>query len=227
MKAASFFTHRPGEERWGCDYVDQLRLLEASCRRFGVDHVVLTDMETELPDGFAAFRRELPRELMRAVLYVQQQYLASTEHNDEDIILLGADCVLARDPREVFEDCFDVAVTVDHSLGDCPLNTGAIFVAATATPLAAQAWDEAMHGMGVSWGDDQRALYSRLGPLPNLPALQQSGGLAVKVMKLHPWNHAPKDVNEATGTTGLLHFRGPRKKFMRSYCKRHLSLEPV
>ena len=216
MIVASFLAPRPEHPRWR-DYIPSLRLLQASCDRLGLRHVVIGD--ADLP-GFDVFHANLPRDLMPAFVLGQA---AGLEALDGDILLVGADCVIARDPRAVLRDC-DVAVTLGDFY-DCRLNTGAIWVGGRVRRRVAAMWRQAHAEMGVLWGDDQLAIASQFEPLPDLrllPVTEERQELRVKFLPVDPWNLAPEDEHRDCAHAAILHFRGRRKDWSAAWCQRFL-----
>lgn len=214
MNVVSFYAPRPEHERFR-DYLPMLRLLEASCRRYGHRHIVLSDVDLE---GFEVFRCDLPRELMPATIEAQLQYLKA---HDAPTLLTGADCVLGMDPSPVFDRTFDIAMTTDHFPGFC-LNTGAMFI--KDCRLAAAYWQQARAICGNAWGDDQLCLERvfKARPEPTVYVLPE--GQAIECLPMMPYHYAPRSV-EHFEPAYVVHFRGPRKVFMAEYCLRHLGLK--
>lgn len=217
MIVASFYAPRPEHPRWR-DYLPSLALLQASCDRLGLRHVVLGDAPV---DGFEVFlERDLPRALMPAVLAAQE---AGIRCLDDDLLLVGADCVIAREPREPLDGA-DMAVTLGD-FWDCPLNTGAIWVKREARGAAADLWARAAAGMGGEWGDDQLALAMQVSPLPDLrrlPAVENRRGLQVRFLRAEEWNLAPDREDHDCSGAAVLHFRGARKEWSGRWCRRFL-----
>jgi len=211
---ASFLAPRPAHPKWR-DYLPSLRLLQESCDRLAVPHVVISD--AELP-GFDVLRAELPEALMPAILLGQAQAL---DRLDDDILLVGADCVIARSPAGGFAGC-DVAVTLGNFY-DCRLNTGAIWVRRHARQAAAAIWRAAADGMAEGWGDDQLALAAQFAPLPRRPGVMETrAGLEVSFLDADVWNIAPDTEADPCPEAVVLHFRGGRKLWSAAWCRRHL-----
>lgn len=194
-----------------------LALLQRSCDRLALTHLVISDVDL---DGFATFRTPLCRDLMPAFLEGQA---AAMERLDDDLLLVGADCVIARHPREGFSGA-DVAVTIGD-FWDCPLNTGAIWVRRHARKQVAAMWRQARETMGEAWGDDQIAIASNFQPLPHfsqVPMQAERSGLNVAFLPVDPWNLAPADRKDDCSHAVVLHFRGNRKDWAPEWCERFL-----
>jgi hypothetical protein len=219
MNIVSFWTPRHDHPFYQ-DYMPYLNVLRASCEKFGHQHIVITDDEN-LPDAFVA---ALPESLMKAIIRGQLAYLNSGLAQ-EDTVFVGADCVLARDPAEVFDMPFDVAFTTGH-FSDCILNTGAIYVrgGVDARPI----WAKAFAAMGEEWGDDQKALAAVVDPIEvatNVRASNKSVcGLSVLFLPVDPYNLAPEYPDDDCTRGVILHFRGPRKAWMVDYCAKWLGI---
>lgn len=216
MIVASFFAPRPEHPRWR-DYIPSLRLLQASCDRLGLQHVVLGDTPVE---GFDVLQvPDLPRELMPAFLAAQKHGI---ETLDDDLLLVGADCVIARDPSEPLTAGADLTVTLGD-FWDCRMNTGTIWVRRESRVAAAELWGRALAGMGHAWGDDQLALAAQVAPLPPAPpVIEPRLGLMVQFLDVDPWNLAPENEHHDCRHAVVLHFRGNRKGWSGRWCQRFL-----
>lgn len=203
MIVASFFA--PRYEKWpGCDYDRLLLLLDASCRRLGLRHVVISDGPRPVPVETMVF--DLPENLMQALLDGQRQFLAATPG---PALLVGADCLLTRDPRPFLTG--DMVITIGP-FSDCEMNTGAIWCADG--PTCAPVWAAALDDNPVEWGEDQTTLYA---------AIQESG-LKIERLRCEEYNWAPRSVDDDAGPPTVVHFRGRRKAFMAEWAARHLSI---
>lgn len=209
MIVASFFA--PRYDKWGCDYDALLLLLDASCRWLGLHHVVISDAPRPAPLETAVF--DLPENLMLALLDGQRQFLAATPG---PVLLVGADCLLTRDPRPFGVGC-DMAVTTSPTFSDCVMNTGAIWCADG--PTCAPIWRAALDRRPLEWGDDQRALYAAA-------CDDRAGGHGLSVRRipaeLHNW--APTNPADDAGMPTVVHFRGRRKAWMAEWASRHMGL---
>jgi hypothetical protein len=215
LNVISFYAPRP-EHPFFQDYRPYLSLLRASCERFGHRHIVLTDdpMEVGADDAYVV---DLPRSLMKAVLAAQYAYLSDPEFANTPTVLVGADCVLANDPEPVFDGLFDIGITVGD-FADCRMNTGAIFIPRPCQ--VAEIWADALAHVGDDWGDDQTSLYRAILERP-------THGLwwaTLKELPVDPYNLAPEWPGDDCTRGVVLHFRGPRKRWMVDYCHNWLGL---
>lgn len=202
MIVASFFA--PREDRWGCDYIALLRLLDASCRRFGLLHWVISDNASL---GLNTFLCRLPPNLMAATLEGQRQFLVDAQ---EPVLFVGADCLVTRDPRPLLAG--DLMITTSPTFSDCEMNTGAIWCADG--PRCAPVWRAALDRNPTAWGDDQTALYAAI----------QASSLRTVRLSAEDHNWAPRDTEDNAGMPTVVHFRGRRKSFMAAWAERHVDL---
>src|SRR6185312_8260259 len=218
MNIASFYAPRP-DHPFFQDYLPFLEILGESCRKFGHRHIIITDaqLETEAGELFVA---DLPKPLMKAAIAGQLAYLRS-DYAMEDTVLVGADCVLAKDPKEVFDKMlFDAAFTTGP-FTDCILNTGAIFVRGNS--WVHHIWSRALEKMGEAWGDDQKALAAVVHPTL-YPSVTAGPGSIIRFMPVDPYNLAPEHPGDDCSRGYVLHFRGPRKAWMKDYCAKWLGV---
>lgn len=213
MIVASFYAPRP-QHKFFQDYTPFLRILDESVRRFGHEHVVLSDRKIE---GFKTHYIDLPDNLMRACLYVQAHFLANA---DDDVLLVGADCVMANDWAEAPLSGADVAVTVGP-FADCILNTGTMWVRKDKCLEMAKVWFRAVDLCKGEWGDDQRALREALDVPFDCGTHERPYG-KLRVFPVDPYNLAPQFPADARPDAYVLHFRGDRKSWMADYCATHL-----
>jgi uncharacterized Rossmann fold enzyme len=229
MNVVSIYAPRPEHPLYQ-DYTPFLDILRESCKRYGHRHIVITDdlQVGQYPEGTldysggdAFFVEALPRPLMKAIIFGQLAYLNSSLAK-EDTLFLGADCVLARDPAEVFKREFDIAFTVGP-FADCVLNTGAIFIRSGFD--AAYIWVRAFANMGEEWGDDQKALAAVVKPTSTPSVVCSYGnGPVIRFLPVDPYNLAPEYPDDDCSRGYVLHFRGERKQWMKDYSAKWLGI---
>lgn len=212
MNVVSFYAPRP-EHPFFQDYRPFLALLRLSCERFGHNHLVLTDdpMEVGADDAYVV---DLPRSLMKATIAAQLAYLSDPAMADVPTLLTGADCVLANDPDWFAAnggDRPDLTITTGD-FADCRMNCGAIYIPRPA--VVARIWRRALELCGDDWGDDQTSLYQ---------AIRESRA-SVREWPVDPYNLAPEHPGDDCTRGVVLHFRGPRKRWMVNYCHDWLGL---
>jgi len=161
-----------------------------------------------VPDAYLV---DVQRELMPAFLEAQYQYLADPANAETPTLLVGADCVLSGDPK-CFQCGGDVVVTVDDRFTDCRINMGAVYVPKPG--LVAGIWADALARCGDEWGDDQRAFRDAL----------EASGVFVVELPCDLYNLAPDEPSQDCRHAAVLHFRGPRKRWMIDYCHKWLGL---
>ena len=234
MNVVSFYAPRP-EHKLFQDYTPFLRVLDASCKKFGHNHIVISD---KVLPGFNTFVAELPDDLMGAVLVGQLAYLES-EFAKTDTIFIDGDCVLAKDPASVFDKDFDIAVithadlqsnlVLETSKGfesvpftDSHLDNSTIFIRGGAD--AAKFWRSALLHVGVEWGDDQHALAIALNVATNHRKLFHRLGVPVRFLPRDTYTFSPDHPGQEPDGSFVLHFRGGRKQWMVDYCAHHLGI---
>jgi hypothetical protein len=218
MLVASFYSPRQKDEAkwnkpWKIDYDELLMLVEASCRRFKVQHLVISDKARPLP-LMTYFAKLDDENLVKSFVLGQKQLL---DFAREPVLFIGADCLLTKDPRTWTKDS-DLAITLGP-FADCEMNMGAVWC--NNPYKCARIWERAFcEKKLVSWGDDQRAVYSAI-----LEA-EERGEVRVNRLQCEQHNWAPDSLEDDCKPT-VVHFRGSRKKFMLEWAKKHLNLEPV
>ncbi len=202
---ASFYAYR--YDKWGIDYTDCLRVLQESCDALGLKHVVIGDKQ--LP-GFDCALYDLPDNLMLALLEGQRRFLCDA---GERVLLVGADSVITRNPFRISDAM--LAVTLGP-FKDCPMNSG--FLLCNEPRPCADIWQAALDRKPLEWGDDQRALWA---------AMQDAiaEGKDIETLKCTEHNWAPSSASDQIDST-VVHFRGPRKKFMRDWWRQHQRQQP-
>jgi hypothetical protein len=124
-----------------------------ACEKFGHRHVVVTD--TDLP-GFDTFKTEFPESLMKAILWGQYAFI---DHWDgkTHLALFDVDVLPARDLTEAFDWPADLGVT-PRANTKCPINNGAMYVAAGHKKFALKFFEKALEACEDHWGGDQEAV---------------------------------------------------------------------
>lgn len=215
MILASFYAPRPEHPRHRYTFEALLDLQFASCRRYGVRQIIVSDTGL-LVDG-EVFVAKLPRALMPAIIAGQLALLDSDP--DDDLLLTGADCLLGADPWPMLDGSFDLAVTT-HRFDDCILNTGLIVVPRGKAKAVAPLWRRALACCGERWGDDQLALARAIRPTLT-HGVEDRDGLRVRFLPVPGFNDAPASSHDGIRPV-IVHFRGPRKGFMAEWSARFL-----
>lgn len=211
----SLWVLRPEEhpEAEARNYPGMLRILQRSCDRLGLRHVVLTDRETahspQWPYGIDSFACDMPRPLMQACTFAQAAWLEDLGGGD-DTLFVGADCIFKAHP--VFPAEVDMAVTYRGPESPMPINTGAMFIRANAVDRAAKLFRAVANRCGKKWCDDQRALVAELSPLPSRNGIFERKGMKVGFLPMFPYNVIVDDVNDPADGAAMLHFKSKTRK---------------
>lgn len=217
LTVASFWVHRPAEFPQAADYPAMLRILQTSCDRLGLRHVVLTDASTYAsdlwPTGVEGWSfLDVPVPLMQACTYVQAECLQL--HGDQsDFLFVGADCILLADPNRHFPAEPDLCVTarVPSARLDA-INNGAMLVRRRAAEKAAALYRRVADRCGTEWRDDQKALVAELSPVPLVPGIHERAGLLVGFLPMKRFNQTPLWSADPCKGAVMLHFKGKRGK---------------
>lgn len=204
-----------------------LRILQRSCDRLGLRHVVLTDLATFegglWPKECAGFRGlDVPLPLMRACTELQAQWLEEDVTRGGDTLFVGADCILLDNPAARFPIQPDLCVTYRDAESRYPINTGAQLCrgrlsrsgpsgADTQRRIAAL-FRRIADRCGVVWCDDQRAVMAELAPMPSRHGHFVRGGILVGFMPMNPFNWTPKSPADRLPRAVMAHFRGKNRK---------------
>ena len=226
MIVASFWVDRPFEFPNAADYPAMLRILQRSCDRLGLRHVVLTDRATissglwpSAYDGASIepIALDLPVPLMKAVTTAQAKWLYQPEARKEPTLFVGADCILLREPTMPRAH---MAVTYRNPTARYPINTGSILIAQPHKRVRGL-FNEIANACGETWCDDQRAIQAALDPMPATFGNYNRAGLHVAFRPMFPFNHLPASVDDPATGAEMVHFRGKaRKQFLFDWAKR-------
>lgn len=234
ITVASYLSPRPEEfpDR-AHTYAEPLMLLEASCARAGCRHVVITEEGSQdaVPAAIGRDRvyavngtREL--KLMQAIIAGQLTFLKAMGVSQEGTILVGADCLVTRDPRPVFADTdWHVGVTVGvYSPGG--LNNGAVYLSPGSTEQAVAFYSLALANCPEEWGGDQESVRRVALPLERPECTVNRHGIRVRFLDMDTHNCPPAcDEDIGAAAAYIAHFKGARKDFMPHWAKRQLGIE--
>jgi hypothetical protein len=223
---ASFWVLRPEEhpEAAARNYPGMLRVLQKSCDKFGLDHVVLTDSLTVgsgfWPAPIIPFVLDLPKPLMQACTESQARYLELGP--TDDTMFVGADCIFVADPNNFYPAEPDLCVTYRTPQDRYPINAGAQLIRQRSLAKVAPIYRRIADRCGTVWCDDQRALVAELSPMPSTTGTYERAGAKVAFLPMKNYNHLPKDINDPCRRACMLHFRGKgRKQFFFDWAVRH------
>lgn len=214
LAVASFWVHRPDDYPDAADYLRLLALLEASCRRLDLAHIVLTDNETAplLRDaGITYFRTDLPRNLMMAFTEAQARWLEFDHRGPIDTLFVGADCLIRREFRHDVPAA-DLCIAFRPEGKRHRLQNGFMFVPAASRTKVAPLFRRVADTCGGEMCDDLVSIERALSPMPTEYGLQERAGLAVHFLPMSPWNDAPDGLEDSIEDAFVLHFRGRRRK---------------
>lgn len=222
----SFWVLRPLEhpEAEARNYPGMLQILQRSCDRLGLRHVVLTDYPTaeseKWPAGVESFARDLPGPLMQACTAAQAIYLETKPQTDT--LFVGADCIMVGDPTRFYPMGPDLCVTYRNPAARYPINTGAQMIRRGSLGEVAPLYRRVADRCGTVWCDDQRAIIAELSPMPPTVGTYERAGLKVAFLPMVPFNVTPASALSPSNGACMMHFRGKaRKQLFFDWAKRH------
>lgn len=226
LAVCSFWVHRPFDYPDAVDYVPLLRILERSCRRIGVDHLVLTDFATAprvRAAGMTPLPMDLPNNLTQASTEAQAQWLEQDGDGPMDTLFVGADCIIRKDPRGQIP-AGDLTIAFRPDSKRHRLQNGFMFVPAASRAKVAPLFRSIADSCGEAMCDDLVALERALAPMPETYGAQERAGLTVNFVPMMPWQGAPDAAEDPIEDAFVLHFRGRRRKaLMLEWAVRHMS----
>lgn len=218
---ASFFADRkhlhPNSKT---DYLACLRIVQASVRRAGLRHMLLTDALTA-PLARAAgiddiFASDLPDPLMQATTWSQSNWLESPLSAGVDTVFIGADCIVVRDFRPELPDCdFAIAYMRGHKRWLC--NNGFVYCPGSSRALVSRHYRRVALDTSPEMFDDMLAHERALGGRARMPrdfGTFQRAGMDVAFLPLPKWNRfmtpTKMNTNPRIGmeAANVLHFMG-------------------
>lgn len=205
MNIVSFLAPRRDHPRWNDIYFDLLEILDRSCRRLGLRHVVLTD-DPDMPTQAEKFVVDLPDSLMQAATTAHWKWLDRGDWGDGDTCFVGADCVVLADPTPHLAG-HDMAVTYRDKASRYPINTGLMYVSANARERARALYKRIADRTGTTWCDDQRAIQAELDPMPDKHGVYDRAMMRVGFIPMNLFNERPQAMQRMPGRI-MLHFRG-------------------
>lgn len=228
----SYYSPRPAE--YGARataYDEPIGILEASCTRLGLRHVLLTEKGNEdsiphvPPSRVVALDGTQDLKLMRAIVAGQLAYLQAMGTGEGGTIFVGVDCLFLKDPSPVFDGGdWDVAVTVGpYSPG--ALNNGAVFLAPGKNAEATRFYDLAFANCPDEWPGDQQAIQRICYPLLKPGSIADRHGVRVRYLDMDTHNLPPACPDDpAIPGACMLHHKGARKEFMGAVAEQWLGI---
>lgn len=197
----------PSRER----YLAMLKVLDASCRRYSLEHVVLTDCITAdaiAEAGLVPFMVDLPRNLMQATTEVHARWLASPHSAGCNTTFVGADCIIQHDFRP-HVPASDLAVAFMRGHKKWRINNGFMHIPAASRERVAPIFRLIADDTGPVMCEDMIAVERALSPLPLIEGVFERRGIKVALLPLHRFNLSPHYMPEADITGAyVLHFMG-------------------
>ncbi len=227
---ASFWVYRPVEHPNAADYPAMLHILQRSCDRLGIRHLVLTDPETAAlprwPAGIEPWARPLPTPLMQAAMEAQASYLASVP--ETDTLFVGADCIFLRDPSRFAPKEPALCLSYRHPEANYPINNGFQLIRRHSIDKAIPLYRRISDRTGTKWCDDQRSIKAELEPMPPACGVYERAGMQVAFVPMKTFNRLPKSALDPCSGAVMLHFRGKqhstgqtRKELLFAWAKLH------
>jgi hypothetical protein len=215
--ACSFWVHRPEQFPTAPDYLALLRLVDQSAKRFGFDHLVLTDYETApriREAGLSCFAMDLPRSLMKATTEAHACWIESPMSQGLHTVCIGADCLIRRDFRaDLPASDLSVAFMRDHKRWK--INNGLVAIPPSSREKIAPLLRSIADDTSEEMFDDMLAFERALSPMPPDFGCYDRRGLAVEFLPLPIWNRymavtkqTPKPLEDAAEGANVLHFMG-------------------
>ena len=230
--AASYLSPRPATHGDKANsYTIPVLLVEAACKRLGIQHVVITERDSELPPGLS-FVYEVDgtkdMSLMKAILAGQADYLRTNGVANEGTIMIGADVLFCRDPREVFGGGdWDIGLSVGPYVPG-GLSNGTVYLAPGRRPgMAHEFYKAALAVCGDEWGEDQEAIRRTALPLVKPGVIVERDGFKLRFLDQTTHDAPPHSAGDGAlaKTSIAVHFKGNRKDFMAEWARLHLGIE--
>jgi hypothetical protein len=208
-------------------YLELLGILDRSAKRFGFEHVVLTDCRTAeaiTEAGLIPFMVDLPQNWMQATTEVHARWLESPHSEGCGTIFVGADCIIRRDFRDELPEG-DVALAYMKGHKRWRINNGFMYVPAESRAKVQPLFRLIANDTGVTVGEDMSAIERALVPVPRDYGLAERRGLAVNFLPLEKWNYGYHiAVTDPAEGANVLHFMGDwedGKRRMIAWAARH------
>lgn len=202
------------------DYTKLMLIQRATARKFGHLHTVVTDCPYLV--GFDTVRVPLPSNLMQAQLAGQLSFLQSWS-GSHPVVLVDADCLIARDLSDAFDGSFDIGLTnrIDER---SPINNGAMYLAAGSKEAALAFFGKALDMCGEHWGADQEAISAAAAPVPAGHGVEERFGVRFAFFSMLTHNVIPKEEGrEHKKKPYVVHFKGEvAKDWANTYARKFI-----
>jgi len=228
----SYYSPRPAEfgDR-AFAYDEPIALIDASCTRLGLRHILLTEKgnEDKIPhvDPARVFAIDGTQslKLMQATVAGQMAYLRHVGTGEGGVIMTGVDCMWMKDPSPVFDGGdWDVSVTIGpYSPGG--LNNGLVALAPNRGDAAARFYELAWHNCPEDWPGDQQAIRAIVYPFAPIGKIADRHGVKVRYLDMDTHNLPPACPDDpAIPGAYMLHHKGARKEFMGAVAEQWLGI---
>jgi hypothetical protein len=213
-------------------FTELIPLFVASARRVHppVSLEIVTDQDTSLPDGFdVVWRRNIDLSALMLERARAQEELTRGASRGDAIAFLDTDTLILRDLRHVFDESFDVGVTIrDNPIHDferrMPYNNGVIFADCSRSGAASSYFSAVRNAIEEldeslwAWSGNQFVVRDALGHHPPGSTIERFGA-RVRVFACTTHNYTPAVVGEDLEGKHLLHFRGDAKALMPQFAR--------
>ena len=221
---------------YSAEYREMLSLMFQSVSFFHLDarKVILTDRHTQfdnLPEDIEIYRYEMAANDVMLSRTKAQVAFIETHDFASNVMFLDSD-ILINDSLEAALNWaeFDIALTIREDPLGMPINGGALFVSSR-RPQVAIAFLQSFYQTYIEhylnesqWWGDQKALADLLNDKadPVVLGSRSVGEALVQLVSCDVYNYSPDfksaiDVYGAGVGRKVVHFKGDRKQFMRSF----------
>lgn len=218
------------------EYREMLSLMFQSVSVFHKDarKVILTDHQsvfTNLPESVEIHRYEIDtNDVMLSRTKAQVAFLEAHDFKS-NVLFLDSDILINDNLETTIDwDKFDIALTIREDPLGMPINGGALFVS-NRRPQIAIAFLQSFYQRYIDkyldesqWWGDQKALVDLLNDTedPIIIGQRNVGEILVQLIPCDIYNYSPSfkteiDVYGAGIDRCVIHFKGDRKKFMKSF----------
>jgi hypothetical protein len=225
VEICTVFTPQENHVSWRDDYIRLIMLQQASARRVGYSHVVVSDVE--LGGGLDTMLVRLPKELMRAMIVGCIERLRRPVEGH--LVLVDVDCLVEQDLRSVFDRTgpghgpFNLGLTFRDN-ARAPINNGVMYVHHDGVARARRFFEQALEVCGTHWGADQEAISQVASPVVNWERNAERAGCTVRFFSSKRFASVPKQHLARHTDSFMVHFKGETKVWMEDYARKFLGI---
>lgn len=219
IEVVTVYTPRPKHEKY-IDFVPMIALQKRTAEKFGHRHVVVTD---QVYPQFNVVPCKMPISLMLSIMIGQLHYLENVWTGEHPLVLVDADCLIARPLDAAFDGTFDLGLT--RRLNDkAPINNGAMYVAAGTKEAVVAFFRKALPLTRKHWGGDQEAISQAAAPVPAFECVEMRDGLRVGFLSMITHNVIPRERGaKHKKNPFIVHFKGVEAKaWMATYAEKFI-----